>query len=114
MPGTLARQIRGKVDWLCLENWVVHWESWQCCKFLRERSNTEGARGGNHLYRSDTVRVRLWVHRRKLWVQCHSLRWPMSLHALRWETCLKTSLHSLMHREVPVDAHPELVSDISM
>lgn len=50
MPGTAVRQIRGEVDWLCLENWVAHRESWQCCKFMRRRSNTEGARGGNHLY----------------------------------------------------------------
>lgn len=54
MPGTAARQIRGEVDRLCLESWVVHWESCQCCKFLRGRSSTEGARDGNHLYRSHT------------------------------------------------------------
>lgn len=91
VPGTAARQIRGEVDWLCLENRVVHWESWQCCKFPRGRSNTEGARGGNHLYRFHTVQVRLWVHRRKLWEHCPSLHWPVSLHALGWQTLIKTS-----------------------
>lgn len=61
----------------------------------------------------DLTQVRLWVHRRKLWVQCPSLHWPVFLHALGWETCIKTSLHSLMHREAPVDAHPELILDAS-
>lgn len=62
VPGTAAKQIRGEVDLLHLENWVAHGESWQCCKFLRGRSNTEGTRGGNHLY--TCVWMRQWICRR--------------------------------------------------
>lgn len=55
MPGTAVRQIRVGADWLCQENWV----SWQCCKFMRGRSNTEGPRSRNHLHSLDTPWVRL-------------------------------------------------------
>lgn len=90
----------------CVWKATKHWESWQCCKFPRGRSNTEGARGGNHLYRFHTVPVRLWVHRRKLWEQCPSLHWPVSLHALEWETCIKTSFAQFDAQRSPYGCSP--------
>lgn len=88
MPGTAARQIRGELDWLCLENWVVGWESWQCCKFRRGRRNTWGSKR----WKSCTACLRLSL-RQALGTG------PVSLHALRWGTCTKRSLHGLGYRK---------------
>lgn len=102
MPGTAARQIRGELDWLCLENWVVGWESWQCCKFRRGRRNTWGSKR----WKSCTACLRLSL-RQALGTG------PVSLHALRWGTCTKRSLHGLGTENAQV-SRVELVSNASM
>lgn len=105
MPGTAARQIRGEGDWLCLENWVVGWESWQRCKFMRGRRNTEGAERWKSSVEVARSRSEvLWLCRRRLWVQCHPFsRCPCM--PSEGDTCTKRSLQSSLGREKkdPVD-----------
>lgn len=66
MPGAAVRQIRGELDWLCLKNRVVGWESWQCCELRREEKYLR--RQEVEIYGSHTVCMRL-CHCDRLWVQ---------------------------------------------